>query len=1393
MRLLFLTFFLAVSLISEATLAQSIVTPSSVHIASLSHDKQWVVYADATHVYLARTSDLAVVDEWPYSLASQGRVTQLSFSEGNSNVFRVQYSRWNGDFAPMDINVYPADSVCFYNHAQKKRVAVLPGHMMVAYATKNNRYVVAANDFFRYPFEGKENLGAVRGIIGLFPDNHRHALPKVARQIALSADGSLVALAYFDSAARGGTAVYSIEVRRFNDFGLVAQRLGLENKPGLWKFSANGRYLIWQPESDWSDQPISIWDANTLTEAKLSDRDTVDVHPLVQNNNIVEFLDRGMKIIRRNLVTSEIQWTLWPALTEVYHKGILPLDDRYVLVYGDQMSNKRLYTGKGILKKIDLEDLSIYTKNDPVKTIDTVFNPATPRIQENTILTRDFRASGNGQVLVGMHENVLEIWSAPSRKKLMTHRFNDEIKAYPDYTGQSILVFEKYVQLSYSEFKVHVFDLNQGTLTTQVVQSEERDFFDPNYRCDCFVLPDQAASWICNDQGTSFWGIAGKNLMPERLVSVKPEEPGQYVYQIDQVRPTLQPDVVEFRLDRRLREENDFQPMSAWQLNTRTKTLTRIVRNERAKYYRYLTSEVAIFDDGNALVLSAEGKKLELVSGMDQLSFVDVRPWGQQAAVFYRVKSENDSVRLVLIDVPVRNIIHRTRLPDMESFVFVGAAIHYRFRENLFSYLPAPGTTIEWDKAEFNPESYKTLTQEWDLQFDNHEYMLLNGSVLVNLTDLQTRVMFPSYVFAGLLKGKYQGRIVYPVDSTYRQLDGTYGARLKYPFYYWVVASVHQPNRPLAQSAMIRLGDSEQVQRGLWVSNTGRYVAYRLEKYMDKYMDKGVSHQFNLLDIETMKVTTLAREEVKSVLFSPDDRTIAWGALQNTGTLDVRLTYQHYDLTVGKKQTLASGVLSSLHPGGEVLQPVVGGVVVGRVSGDSIQRTRFLISKEFMTCSAYATDQKLVIGGSDQGNVFVWNLEKSSPIARIPCGFGEVKKLILSKDKLYVLLANMRLAVVDLATRQLNLTAQFQRQESEAHVSWFTPEGYYWVGRDQVRRYHFVRGLEAFALSSFEVRLNRPDIILSRTGFSTPELIAGFHEAYQKRLARYPAFSKNEDWSTRLPSVTIEGKSNFPQVTRNVEFDLNVVARSNGSRLKTIFIYVNGTPVNGQQVLATGAVIEFRTQVRLKLSTGTNTIRVVAEDETGLESFPESHEVELQRAYTPRIYFVGVGVSKYQDTTMNLRYAEVDVRRMAEYFSWRFKDRVMVDTLLNEQVTADNLVALKKRLAQTTEDDYVIVAFSGHGVLNKKMDFYFATHDIDFGQPEKAGFSYAQMESLTDNLPARRKLMLIDACHGGEVDRDAPTVRAGESLAPSVQVYQSRGAEAEVEARHTSSYRQMQG
>jgi hypothetical protein len=99
----------------------------------------------------------------------------------------------------------------------------------------------------------------------------------------------------------------------------------------------------------------------------------------------------------------------------------------------------------------------------------------------------------------------------------------------------------------------------------------------------------------------------------------------------------------------------------------------------------------------------------------------------------------------------------------------------------------------------------------------------------------------------------------------------------------------------------------------------------------------------------------------------------------------------------------------------------------------------------------------------------------------------------------------------------------------------------------------------------------------------------------------------------------------------------------------------------------------------------------------------------------------------------------------------------MIDTLFNEAVSNTAVKALKEKLKKTAPNDRVIIAYSGHGLLSKDFDYYLSTYQVNFDQPEQNGLAYEELESLLDNIPARKKLMLIDACHSGEVDKEEMT------------------------------------
>lgn len=126
-----------------------------------------------------------------------------------------------------------------------------------------------------------------------------------------------------------------------------------------------------------------------------------------------------------------------------------------------------------------------------------------------------------------------------------------------------------------------------------------------------------------------------------------------------------------------------------------------------------------------------------------------------------------------------------------------------------------------------------------------------------------------------------------------------------------------------------------------------------------------------------------------------------------------------------------------------------------------------------------------------------------------------------------------------------------------------------------------------------------------------------------------------------------------------------------------------------------------------------------------------------------RLYFIGIGIDHFNDSRYNLRWSVKDIRNLSYNFKKKYGAACIIDTLFDKEVSTENVKALKEALLRTTENDKVIVAYSGHGLLSKDYDYFLSAYNVNFRQPEKGGLAYAG--DLLDSIPARKKLILIDA------------------------------------------------
>jgi WD40 repeat protein len=339
------------------------------------------------------------------------------------------------------------------------------------------------------------------------------------------------------------------------------------------------------------------------------------------------------------------------------------------------------------------------------------------------------------------------------------------------------------------------------------------------------------------------------------------------------------------------------------------------------------------------------------------------------------------------------------------------------------------------------------------------------------------------------------------------------------------------------------------------------------------------------------------------------------------------------------------------------------------------------------------------------------------------------------------------------------LIATLYISENNEWIIW-TPDGYYAASKygAQSVAWLFVNGAtkspDYYPFEQFDLRLNRPDIVLSRIGGMSKELISGLNYAYKKRLRKMGIDESKLTADMATPTITIDLDSkDIPSKT--VTF--NVTAESPTAPMKMIMVYVNDVPIYGAKGLVVAANKKVTQPITLPLSNGRNKIQVSAINQQGVESLKETRYLNYTGAISkPDLYIVTIGVSDYKDNTYDLTYAAKDANDIVNLYNSKSSDYAKVNVLTFNDTKAikEDIAGAKQLLKGSKVDDMVIVFVAAHGLRDDKSNYYIATHDTDFENPSARGLGYDQLESLIDDIPARKKLLLIDACNSGELDED---------------------------------------
>jgi WD40 repeat protein len=358
---------------------------------------------------------------------------------------------------------------------------------------------------------------------------------------------------------------------------------------------------------------------------------------------------------------------------------------------------------------------------------------------------------------------------------------------------------------------------------------------------------------------------------------------------------------------------------------------------------------------------------------------------------------------------------------------------------------------------------------------------------------------------------------------------------------------------------------------------------------------------------------------------------------------------------------------------------------------------------------------RLFVSSSDDGTVKLWSLEKSKVVSTI---------------------------------------IPFRNRE----FVFVTDDNYYMITKGAMNEIGFKYKGQYFNPDQFDLKYNRPDIVLGELGYADSFLIKAYYQAYLKRLKKLNFTEDQLAEDFHLPRIEVKNELTIPSETEESKVVFNLLMTDDKYELDRLNVWVNDVAIHGVDGidLREEHLKRHELSIGVPLAKGKNKVEVSIMNMTGAQSYKKTILINSSAGKEkPSLYIVSLGVSKHEDPQYNLEFADKDAKDIVATFQKSpFFNEVHAKTYVNHEVTLENLEEIKPFLQDSDINDVVILFVAGHGVLDDQFDYYFASYDMDFNDPSRRGIAYGAIEKLLDGIPALKKLLFIDTCHSGELDKE---------------------------------------
>lgn len=306
-----------------------------------------------------------------------------------------------------------------------------------------------------------------------------------------------------------------------------------------------------------------------------------------------------------------------------------------------------------------------------------------------------------------------------------------------------------------------------------------------------------------------------------------------------------------------------------------------------------------------------------------------------------------------------------------------------------------------------------------------------------------------------------------------------------------------------------------------------------------------------------------------------------------------------------------------------------------------------------------------------------------------------------------------------------------------------TPEGYFAGSPDAVAAVSVRLGGKLYSLDQFYDVFYRPDLVRRK--------LAG------EDLRPYIKVTAEDAVKQPPPAVSIEP---VPPLVEAERLTVRYSIADSGGGIGDVRVYLNGKLVDSRRSVRPAPAVRVNGAVEVAPIAGENRISITAFNrDNSLQGAPQSAVFRSSlRPEPPRLFFLGIGISRYRDASADLTYAAKDARQFEQalvrdaqgiFGAARIEPAAM---LLDGAATKLAIAEQARALARRMKPQDVLVAFiASHGVLEDGR-YSIVTHDYAGELNGENTMSAREILGLSSAMPAQHQLWVFDTCHAGGVN-----------------------------------------